>query len=92
MEMILAEIWRDILGVPEVRGSDNFFDLGGNSLAAIRVIARAHQMFGRDIPASALFESADLSSFAKRLETILGPDIERDISALLARIEAEAVA
>ncbi len=40
-ELTLAAIWRDVLGVPEVSVRDNFFDLGGDSILSIRVVARA---------------------------------------------------
>lgn len=37
----LAEIWREVLGLAEVRASDNFFALGGDSIRSIEVVARA---------------------------------------------------
>jgi amino acid adenylation domain-containing protein/non-ribosomal peptide synthase protein (TIGR01720 family) len=42
-EAMMAEIWRSVLGVPRVGIHDNFFQLGGDSIVAIRVIARANQ-------------------------------------------------
>lgn len=41
-ESALAAIWRDILGVEDVGLDDNFFDLGGDSILAIRIVARAN--------------------------------------------------
>jgi len=40
-EAILAEIWGQVLGLPQVGVNDNFFELGGDSILAIQVIARA---------------------------------------------------
>jgi non-ribosomal peptide synthase protein (TIGR01720 family) len=40
-ERILAEIWADVLGVEQVGIYDNFFDLGGDSITSIQVVARA---------------------------------------------------
>jgi len=91
VEGLIADIWREVLGVGEVCGSDNFFDLGGNSLAAIQVVARMQQLFGREISVGALFESADLSAFAAALEGGLGADFEREIAAALSELETEAV-
>ncbi|MBS2547168.1 amino acid adenylation domain-containing protein [Catenulispora sp. NL8] len=38
---VLAAIWAEILAVPVVRPDDNFFDLGGDSLSALRVVEAA---------------------------------------------------
>src|SRR5690606_27405052 len=46
-EKELAAMWREILGVEKISADDNFFDLGGHSLASIRVIAwakRTHEV------------------------------------------------
>ena len=46
-ERILADIWQQVLDVPDVGADDDFFELGGHSLLAMRVIARAT----RELPA-----------------------------------------
>ncbi|HET8938445.1 MAG TPA: amino acid adenylation domain-containing protein, partial [Polyangiales bacterium] len=43
-ERLLAEIWRDVLGVPRVGLDDNFFELGGDSIIALQVVSRARQV------------------------------------------------
>lgn len=91
VELLIADIWRDVLGVTHISGANNFFALGGNSLAAMQVVARAQRTFGREIPVGALFESPDLRAFAKALETTLGPDFEFELGALLSEVEAEPV-
>lgn len=40
-ELILAEVWRDVLGLPEVGVNDDFFELGGSSLSTVRAAAMA---------------------------------------------------
>lgn len=42
-EQTLAEIWADVLGVKSIGVRDDFFELGGDSIAALIVIARAKQ-------------------------------------------------
>src|SRR5262249_20461884 len=42
-ELALCSIWSEVLGVPTVGLEDNFFALGGDSILAIQVIARARQ-------------------------------------------------
>ncbi|HEY2724811.1 MAG TPA: amino acid adenylation domain-containing protein [Pseudonocardiaceae bacterium] len=43
VEVALAEIWADVLGVERVGAADNFFELGGDSILSIQVVARARQ-------------------------------------------------
>ena len=42
-EALLAEIWRGVLGLERVGIHDNFFQLGGDSILSIQVVARARQ-------------------------------------------------
>ena len=42
-ETTLVEIWADVLGVDEIGVNDNFFEVGGDSLLSIRILARARQ-------------------------------------------------
>jgi acyl carrier protein len=88
IELLLGEIWRDVLGVEAVRGHDNFFDLGGNSLAAIQVVARAQHLFGKEIPVSAIFEGSDLAAVAAAIQAQVRLDVDDDVDALLAEIES----
>ncbi len=64
-EEIVAAIWRDVLDVEQLAPSANFFQLGGHSLAAIRVVGRINEAFGCDLPASLLFDSSTLEELAR---------------------------
>lgn len=46
----LAAIWRDLIGVAEVRAEDNFFDLGGHSLLAVEMVTRVRRELGVALP------------------------------------------
>jgi len=61
----LAAIWAEVLGLVEVGVLDNFFYLGGHSLAAARVVARVVQLFPLDLPVKALFESPTVADMAR---------------------------
>ncbi|WP_297921924.1 non-ribosomal peptide synthetase/type I polyketide synthase [Metallibacterium sp.] len=45
-EAYLAAIWRELIGVADVRGIDNFFDIGGHSLLAVKFGARVQRETG----------------------------------------------
>ncbi|RIL12524.1 non-ribosomal peptide synthetase [bacterium] len=53
-EQLLAELWRDLLGVDAVETTDNFYDLGGSSLMAMQVVARFENRTGARINAADL--------------------------------------
>ena len=61
-EDALAEIWGEILGVDRVGVHDSFFDLGGHSLTAVRMMARVRGRFG-GFPVAVLLENPTVRSF-----------------------------
>jgi amino acid adenylation domain-containing protein len=64
----VAQIWRAVLREDEIGATDNFFDLGGNSLLAMQVIVRVRRRFSIDIPIRALFENPTLAGFSRAVE------------------------
>ena len=68
VEEILVGIWAEALGVERVGINDNFFDLGGNSLSAFRVISRVRRALDVEVPLLKLFETGTISEFAKQIE------------------------
>lgn len=69
-EATVAAIWQDVLGLDAVGMEDNFFDLGGHSLKATRVLSRLRAQLNVEMPLRALFESPTVASLAKRVEAI----------------------
>jgi pristinamycin I synthase-3/4 len=67
-EEVFAKIWAEVLGLDEVSVQDNFFDLGGHSLMATRIVARIHQEFRLALPLSALFETPTIRALAGRMD------------------------
>ncbi|MGZ4988331.1 MAG: non-ribosomal peptide synthetase, partial [Limisphaerales bacterium] len=63
-EVMLAEIWRDVLHIDRVGITDNFLQLGGHSLLAIQVVSRVCAQFGVDISAGQFFEHPTIKDFA----------------------------
>ncbi len=46
VEILIAEMWKDVLGIGRVSVYDNFFDVGGHSLLAVRVVTRIDKKLG----------------------------------------------
>jgi amino acid adenylation domain-containing protein/non-ribosomal peptide synthase protein (TIGR01720 family) len=62
-EKLLAQVWSQVLGVERVGVHDNFFDLGGDSILAIRVAARSNQA-GLHLTPRQLFQSQTIAELA----------------------------
>ena len=56
VELRLAQMWSEILGLPRIGIHDNFFQIGGHSLLAVRLVARIRDAFGCEMPLLSLFE------------------------------------
>ena len=67
LERQLAQIWSEILNIQLVGIRDNFFKLGGNSLVAVRLMAKIEQHFGKNLPLATLFQSQTIEQLAVRL-------------------------
>ncbi|MEW5251346.1 amino acid adenylation domain-containing protein [Microbulbifer sp. 2201CG32-9] len=56
VEVLLADLWRQVLSCDTVARDDNFFDLGGNSLLATRLLSRIQNAFDRQLSIREVFE------------------------------------
>ena len=73
VEIALAKVWEELLGVTPVGITDNFFDLGGSSIMAVRMMAQVEKQFGREIPLTTLFKGATIEYLAEVLNQEEGP-------------------
>ncbi|MCP2256429.1 non-ribosomal peptide synthase domain TIGR01720/amino acid adenylation domain-containing protein [Streptoalloteichus tenebrarius] len=64
VEEAIAEIWADVLGVERVGAEEDFFELGGNSLLAFRVVPRVRKALGVQLPARVLFDHRTVAALA----------------------------
>jgi thioesterase domain-containing protein/acyl carrier protein len=64
VERALAETWRELLGVDEIARDDDFFALGGHSLAAVRLFAKIRKHFAVDLPLATLFQASTLGALS----------------------------
>ena len=74
-ENTLAGIWAAVLGRDAVGVHDDFFDLGGDSLAAVRLVAEVKKVYGQTPPVAALLSSPTVEVMARCL--VATPDAPR---------------
>ena len=89
IEKRLAEIWAEVLSVPELSVQDNFFDLGGHSLVASQLISRVIQKFHLELPIKALFDAptvAEMALIITQNQAKLATDAE--VARMLCEVEA----
>ncbi|RJS23164.1 non-ribosomal peptide synthetase [Corallococcus sp. H22C18031201] len=92
VEVLLAQLFGQVLGVPQVRREDDFFHLGGHSLAATRLVARVRAALAVDLPLVAFFTEPTVAGLAREVAERRGksfgmpapqplaPDAERTLS------------
>lgn len=72
IERELATMWRELLGVERVGRDDDFFELGGQSLIAVRLFTRMKKRYAIDLPLSTLFEAPTIAQCAAIVASKVG--------------------
>jgi amino acid adenylation domain-containing protein len=73
-EELVAGIWCEVLGLPAVSRSANFFALGGHSLLATQVAARLRRALGVEIPVQTLFQAPTVAELAAEVDGALAAE------------------
>ncbi len=66
----LMEIWQKVLQITEVDTSENFFNLGGNSLVAVTLMNEIRSTFNVNLPLVSLFQSPTILGLVKEIEQV----------------------
>lgn len=69
LETQLTKIWEDVLSVQPIGVKDNFFDLGGNSLNAMRLLSEIISIFNKNLSLSLLVQNPTIEKLASILQT-----------------------
>jgi amino acid adenylation domain-containing protein len=67
LELQLATIWQNVLGIQNIGIHDNFFDLGGQSLLAVRLFAEIHKSFNQKLTLSTILQASTIEQLAKAI-------------------------
>lgn len=62
---IVRDVICDVLGIQSVEPTDNFFDIGGHSITAMRVISRLRARIEPSLPLGYIFDAEDLGGLAR---------------------------
>ena len=88
-EKVLASIWCELLDVADVRRDDSFFDLGGQSLLATRLVSRIRETWGVDARLRAVFDAPVLADLAGLVAELAGGAGEADaIASAISEVES----
>ena len=68
MEQAVARVWRQVLRAPVCSAGDDFFDSGGHSLSALRLLASVEQTFGVRLPLPRMFDLGTVEAMASAID------------------------
>ena len=89
IEKELAKIWAEVLSTDEVGIHDDFFDLGGHSLSATRIISRVIATFKLQLSVRALFDSPTVAAMSVVISSKEGQKAdEKDLKRLLSEVKS----
>ena len=76
LEELIASIWCEVLDLERVGIHDSFFDLGGHSLSAMKIVSRIRKSLQVDLPIRTLFQTPTIAAIA---DAISGETAERGV-------------
>ena len=91
IEQEIAALWSEVLGQMQVSRQDNFFALGGHSLASINLVEQVNKTFSVSLSPQALFTYSNFTDFAAQVSHLLdsqvSDDVLNDLEALMGDLE-----
>jgi amino acid adenylation domain-containing protein len=79
LESVVAGVWREVLGLPEIDRDEDFFDVGGNSWQVVRTVKRLETLLAMPVPMRMLFQESTLAAFTAELALRRNPLNDREI-------------
>ena len=88
-ERELVQIWGEALSLDKVGIHDNFFDLGGHSLAAIQVVSQVIKKFQLELPLGSLLAAKTIAEMAVIVTEYQGKKLgEKEMETILTELES----
>jgi acyl carrier protein len=88
-EEALARIWAGLLGRARLGIESNFFELGGDSILAVRLVSRMNEELGLNFKVQDLFKHQTIAALAAQSATVAGRiSVEQERAAGLQKIES----
>jgi hypothetical protein len=85
-ERLIAGVWREVLGLPRVNADDNFFEIGGHSLAVVAVQARLSTLLQRQLDILDLFRHPNVRALGAHIDgSAAKPALDRAAQRVAAR-------
>jgi amino acid adenylation domain-containing protein len=89
IEAELAKVWAEALSLDQVGVYDNFFDLGGHSLTATRVLSQVIEKFRTEISLQSVFQSPTIAAMAEVIAQSQAKKLDQaDLNRILAELES----
>lgn len=87
-EVVVAEIWAELLGTPPQSVDDDFFALGAQSLTVVQFLARVQERYGVELPIDVLFASDfTVAEAARLIDETLGGVSDEQLAELLDELD-----
>ncbi len=77
VEELIANVWAEVLKVPEISQTANFFELGGHSLLATKAVAGILKILRVNLPLAAIFDEPTVAGLAARVQSLMRDDADQ---------------
>ncbi|MET0400361.1 MAG: phosphopantetheine-binding protein, partial [Longimicrobiaceae bacterium] len=76
LQLKVAEVWEELLGIEGIGAYDDFLELGGHSLLGIRLLGRLREHFQVELAPDALYAAPTVSEMSALIEAVILAEIE----------------
>jgi amino acid adenylation domain-containing protein len=70
-EKTMAAIWTELLAINDIGIHDDYFDLGGDSMTAVKLLVRLHEAFSVDCQLAALFDQPTIAGLSELVDSLV---------------------